>query len=451
MVDSKQMYEELSDLSAEIARCGRCGFCQSVCPVYQVSADESGVARGRIMYAKGLVSGELGFSRRNEAFFSECLLCRACVDTCFSGVRTDEIVVAGRRTLTRIQGLSPVYRHIFERLLPDHHRFGRFIRLAGTMRRMVPDQIVGAMRMFGWLGRSMERSEQLLQEVPDEFLRERLSKRENARTTMKQAALFIGCGTNFMFPHVGEATVEVLEMLGYETLILEHGCCGLPAYAHGALQAAQVLARKNIEEFAKAPDSIIVTDCSSCASFLKEYPRILSMGEERGQIGASEAESFASRVRDLTELLGDRAHVFLSARTGHRHAQKGENMGSVPGIRVTFHDPCHLSRYQRQASLARDVLRSLPGIDFIEMKEADWCCGGAGAFAVEHADLSLKILERKTRNVKASMADTVITTCPSCLMQLRSGLRDSGSRIRAIHLVELVRERIGIAIESASL
>ncbi len=84
----KERYHEIAEFSQEIAHCGRCGFCQEVCPVYQVSAEESGVARGRNVFASELISGGLDLSRRDEAFFSECLLCRACVDICFSGVNS---------------------------------------------------------------------------------------------------------------------------------------------------------------------------------------------------------------------------------------------------------------------------------------------------------------------------------------------------------------------------
>jgi glycolate oxidase iron-sulfur subunit len=113
---------------------------------------------------------------------------------------------------------------------------------------------------------------------------------------------------------------------------------------------------------------------------------------------------------------------------------------------VTFHDPCHLSRHQKLSLQARKILRSLPGIEFIEMREADWCCGGAGAFALEHPNLSLQILERKVRNIEQSGADIVATTCPSCMMQLRSGLirAENGAtrQVQVMHVVDLLRKVI---------
>jgi len=404
------------------------------------------------MYARELILGHIDLSRENDAFFSECLLCRACVDMCFSAVKTDEIVLAGRRASGRVRGMSPVYTYIFNDLLPDHQKLGRVVRLAASTRRIVPIQVIHALRIFGWTGlvrgthrvapsepaeTKLERADQFLREIPKTFLRERLAQRGLTGGT-KQAAFFVGCGTNFMFPHVGEASIDVLEKLGYQVTVLENGCCGLPAFAHGALEAAQRLAIKNIAAFSDGRDSLIVTDCSSCASFLKDYPKLLLMGNPPDKAVLLEAEAFSARVRDITELLkdGDRPHFFHGET-----ARPAKKMGAVPISlrRVTFHDPCHLSRHQKLQAVAREALRSLPSIDFIEMKEADWCCGGAGSFAVEHPDLSLKILDRKIQNIISSGADTIVTTCPACLMQIRSGLKQRGSTIRALHLAEITR------------
>jgi len=432
MLDEKRTYRELAEFADEISRCGRCGFCQGVCPVYQVSANEGGAARGRNMYARELIGGGLELSRQNESFLSECLLCRACVDMCFSAVKTDDIVLAGRRARRRIHGTSPIRNYLFERVLPDHRKLGRFLRMAVVGKDAGLGKLAHALSVFGWFGRGLSRTERFLETIPRIPLRERLAGREISRERQGRATFFIGCGINFMFPEVGEASVAILETLNYSVKIVEHGCCGLPPFVQGELEAARSMARKNMERLSHDRDSLIVTDCSSCASFLKDYPKLFSIGNAEPGTDRAEAETFASRVRDLTEMLAEEECVRSmrekrGSRSGHRQV-------------ISFHDPCHLSRHQGLSGLARDVLRSLPDFDFVEMREADWCCGGAGAFAVEHADLSLGILERKMRNIESSGADTLATSCPSCLMQIRTGLLDAGSAIRTKHLVEIVRE-----------
>jgi glycolate oxidase iron-sulfur subunit len=434
VVDYFEKYRELTDLSDEIMRCGRCGFCQSVCPVYDVTGDERGVARGRNMYARELVSGTVNHSRKNETFFSECLLCRACVETCFSAVKTDEIVLAGKRSQRRTQGISPLHKYIFEELLPDHTKLGRFIRLLKIPHRIGLFHLVPGLSLFGWLGASVNRIGKISRDIPDKFLHERLAGRKADVREAKRAMLFIGCGTNFMFPHVGEATIMILEKLGYEVDVVDHGCCGLPAFAHGESAAVSHLARNNIRAFSRERDCIIVTDCSSCASFLKDYPKHLSINDEAGKESISEAERFSARVRDMTELLAteEAMQCLWHEKTGS--AEQRQSM--------SFHDPCHLSRYQNLSSQARQVLRSIPDTKFIEMKQADWCCGGAGAFAFEQPQLSLKILEKKIQNIKSSGADTILTTCPSCLMQMESGIREARLETNIRHLVEVFCERL---------
>jgi len=432
---NERKYPELAQLADEVSRCGRCGFCQSVCPVYRATGHEEGVARGRNMFARGLLSGDLEIARENEAFFTECLLCRACVEMCFSSVKTDDIVLAMRRDNARARGKDAVRQYIFRYLLFDHRRLGRAIRYASFGKTAGAVRLAQALDIFGWCGSRFKRLDQELAEIPRRSLRERLAQRARPERAHKEAFFFVGCGINFMFPEVGEATVAVLEKLGYAVIIADNGCCGLPAHAHGASDAAVKLAERNISLLSQ-PEALIITDCSSCASFLKSYSTLISNGGGNRAL-IREAERFSSRVRDVSEVLREAVPLLASKWSKAANPQ-----------RVTFHDPCHLSRRQGQGEQrltlrARELLRSVPGIEYVEMKEADMCCGGAGAFAFEHPDLSLRILERKMRNIAASSADIVATTCPSCMMQLRSALLQespaAGRKIQVKHLVELVR------------
>ncbi len=427
---SERKHSELAKFADEISRCGRCGFCQSVCPVYQARAHEEGVARGRNMYARELLAGTLDASKANEAFFTECLLCRACVEMCFSSVKTDDIVLAMRRDSVLGRGRASLHRYIFNHLLPDHRRLGRALRFASLGRTAGALRLAQALDVFGWYGDRFKKADGLLAQLPGVFLRDRPGMRTATTPKSKKAFYFVGCGMNFMFPDAGEATMRILEALDYEVIIRDNGCCGLPAYAHGDRDSALRLVLQNIDLFSGS-DDVIVTDCSSCASFLKEYPDILKRaGIDDASI--SKAEGFAARVQDMTEVLAERTATFAEQKA---HAKS---------LRVTFHDPCHLSRHQKLSTQARSVLRALPNVEFVEMREADWCCGGAGAFAFEHPDLSLKVLERKMRNIEQSGADIVTTTCPSCMMQLRSGQTDSAGqterRAQIVHLTELVRQ-----------
>ena len=99
----------------------------------------------------------------------------------------------------------------------------------------------------------------------------------------------------------------------------------------------------------------------------------------------------------------------------------------------------HLVRYQELSARVREILA---GGGFVEMSEADWCCGGAGSYNVSHAQLSGGILDRKMANVRKSGAGTVLTSCPACMLQLRLGKRRAGLPVRVAHLTEFLDEHL---------
>jgi glycolate oxidase iron-sulfur subunit len=105
---------------------------------------------------------------------------------------------------------------------------------------------------------------------------------------------------------------------------------------------------------------------------------------------------------------------------------------------VTYHDPCHASRGQKLVAEPRKLLRSLPGIEYRELPEADWCCGGAGSYALSHYDLSRKVLDRKIDNVEKTGAALLLTSCPACIIHLAYGIRLRGLPIRVCHISELL-------------
>jgi glycolate oxidase iron-sulfur subunit len=113
--------------------------------------------------------------------------------------------------------------------------------------------------------------------------------------------------------------------------------------------------------------------------------------------------------------------------------------GNVP-LRVTYHEPCHLGRGQDVKTQPRELLKSIPGVEFVEMKAADVCCGGAGSFCVTHPALSEKVGATKVESILATRADVVASGCPSCMSQLQAMLHERGVSIRVCHPVELLAE-----------
>jgi glycolate oxidase iron-sulfur subunit len=115
----------------------------------------------------------------------------------------------------------------------------------------------------------------------------------------------------------------------------------------------------------------------------------------------------------------------------------GSDSGDAERLVVTYHDPCHASRGQGITAAPRKLLCSLPGVEYRELPEADWCCGGAGAYALSHYELSRQVLERKMDNVAKTGAQILATSCPACMIQLSYGVRIRKLPVRVCHISEL--------------
>ena len=239
------------------------------------------------------------------------------------------------------------------------------------------------------------------------------------RSLKGRVAYFAGCGMNYLLPEAGEATIDLILASGFSVVMTRNYCCGLLSQTLGDRDTALRLARGNLRLLNAQDVDAIVTDCASCSSFLKGYAGLLKDSEAF----ASSAEKFAAKVLDITEFL---AQLDPAPQPG------------ALAIKVTYHDPCHASRYQGLQKEPRSALQSIPGLELIEMEEADWCCGGAGLYSVTHPELSQRILDRKMENAARTGAEVLVTSCPACIVQLSDGVRRHGLRMRVLHLSQVM-------------
>ncbi len=108
------------------------------------------------------------------------------------------------------------------------------------------------------------------------------------------------------------------------------------------------------------------------------------------------------------------------------------------GKTATWHDPCHLVRYQNIKDQPRSILKGLKGLNYVEMPEADMCCGMGGSFSVYHYDISKKIADKKMESIKQTNADIVVTACPGCIVNLTDNTLRHQMRQKVYHWLELV-------------
>jgi glycolate oxidase iron-sulfur subunit len=235
-----------------------------------------------------------------------------------------------------------------------------------------------------------------------------------------QVGFFLGCAQNLLFAEQSAATVRVLNRNGCSVITPRKTvCCGLPASAHGRDDLARAQAIRNIRAFEHTGVDVILTDCATCGSALKDYGRLLA--EDPAWEGP--AGRFSRKVQDISEFL-----LSISLRKPQKPLER----------RVTYHDPCHLRRGQGIWQQPRQLMQLIDGLDLVESPEADSCCGSAGSHLLTHYETSVRVLDRKTRNIAFTRAQVVAAGCPACRMQLGVGLRRSELDMQVVHPVQLL-------------
>jgi glycolate oxidase iron-sulfur subunit len=235
-------------------------------------------------------------------------------------------------------------------------------------------------------------------------------------------AFFLGCVMTLMYAEVSRQTVRVLTHQGFDVITPKaQKCCGAPHMTEGDRETTRQLAQHNLDLFLALEVDAIVTDCAGCGSALKEYEELLE-----DQADHQRLQLFHSKIRDISEFL-----VEVGIRT--------EGLKPVNKV-VTYHEPCHLCHAQGITKQPREVLKSIPGIEFREMNEASWCCGSAATFSLKFTEESQKILDRKLDNVKNTGAEVLVTANPGCHLQLAWGLREAEMPQPVLHLSELLGE-----------
>lgn len=419
------MNKEWQNAYEEAIRCIRCGYCQPTCPTYAITGIEHSVARGRNFLARLIYEGEVELKKQFKKPIFECLLCGACNINCAPVVKTQQIMMAAREAYIKKQGQPQLQRFVFRELLPNPDRMTRLMKLLSLGKRSGISGLAQALRVFGWFGKNIANMEALLKTFPKKFLRDYLNE-----TTFKmidrqmKVGYFVSCGINYAFPDVGLATLNLLVKNDFSVEILNSYCCGLPAAGYGDLEAAKALAKKNIEAIEQSGCDLVISECGSCSSFLTDYKHLLSNDESWAQ----RAEAISDKIRDVNVFLVD-----FPLKTEFKSANT---------VTATYHDPCHLEHYMKIQAQPRKLIKSIDGIEFQELPESNWCCGGAGTYNISNYDLSMKILQRKMNNLQKTNATVLLSSCPGCLVQLSFGVRKFKIPLTVKHIVQFLNESI---------
>ncbi len=423
MGDSTAASEKLGPRQFDLDRCVHCGLCLNACPTYRELGLEMDSPRGRV-YQMVQVAAGAPITPAYKEHIGLCLACRGCESACPSGVRYGRMVEDARAEIEASETRGPLARW-FQRLVFVHLLQSRgALSVAGTLFYLY--QVSGAkalvralgfMKLLGRLGDL----EALTPPAEPPFFFSQIGKTFAARGERRHRVAFLaGCIANVSFARLNEATVRVLQQNGCEVVIPPgQGCCGALHLHSGMREEARKLARRNIDAFLSGGFEAIITNAAGCGSTLKEYGELLEDDAEY----AEKARRFSALMRDVTEYL---ASIELN-----------RNMRPVKQ-RVTYQDSCHLAHGQKVRTAPRELLQAIPGLEFVEMRGADLCCGSAGIYNVVQNEMSMQILEHKMEAVNATAAPVIATANPGCLLQLQAGVRMHGKRQRVLHVVELL-------------
>ncbi|GAH19410.1 unnamed protein product [marine sediment metagenome] len=204
----------------------------------------------------------------------------------------------------------------------------------------------------------------------------------------------------------------------------EQGCCGAPVFlGAGDFDTGRKMADTNVQAFRDL--DYVISDCATCTSTLKDYSKFLADTPERKEAYTK----FGDKVKDISQFLVDVLKLPASAYQPSAEAR---------GKKVTWHDPCHLGRHLGISSQPRQIIESIPDVEYIEMPDADRCCGMAGTFSIYYYDLSKKIADKKMEAIKSTGADIVVSSCPGCEIQLVDGIIRNKMPVKVMHIMELL-------------
>lgn len=419
-----------------LQQCMHCGLCLPSCPTYLETGRERNSPRGRISLMRAVADDELGATKAFAEEMSYCLGCLACTTACPAGVDYGTLFETGRAEAERSGAAASPRRSLVRSLtlrflllrpwaLRAAARLWRAYDASG-MRRLVR-----ASGLFSLLPKRIESLERQAFPVRREFSDALISAVERPAGEIRHhVAVLTGCIQDVAFSEVNRATVDVLLENGCEvTTPRAQSCCGSLHVHNGDPEGARELARRQIDSIDPSQFDAIVSNSAGCGSHLKRYGHLLADDPAY----AGRAAAWSAKVRDISEWL---------VEIGFRRPTSPLSDPS-PAI-VTYHEACHLCHGQKVTAQPREILLSIPGVEFRECAEATMCCGSAGVYSLTQPGTSSWLRDRKVGHLRSTGASIVATANPGCQLQIQQGFtiteRREGSHPRVVHPVVLLAE-----------
>lgn len=408
--------------------CVQCGYCLPVCPTYIAFENEKHSPRGRINLVKLVAEEKLEISDMEEGI-DLCLGCRACETICPTNVRYGDILMSAVEVIKENKDMTLKERGIRtaafdivlknKRVIRMMNKGLYFYQKSGLKKTVTDSNILKPFSKYNDLNKAM----------PDIVLSKRLTNNINPfRKKDIQVGFFQGCIMEAFFNRINDLAIKIMEAHDLQvTNIKNQTCCGALQHHSGEHDNTVVQAMKNIEAYEKYNFDFIVNTIGGCGATLKEYPKLF----EEGTLWHKRALNFTSKVRDISEIM---SMIEL-------------NMTKSVNKNAIYQPSCHLENVQKVFKDPLKIIKNIPGLNYIDMKDKSLCCGSAGVYNIIHFDDSMKVLDLKMENVKTSRPDLIITSNPGCHIQMQLGVEREGlsEQISVKHIVEVVAEACNIS------
>ena len=235
----------------------------------------------------------------------------------------------------------------------------------------------------------------------------------------KKVELFVPCFIDQLYPDTAFNTIKLLERAGCEVVYnSEQTCCGQPAYNAGFWDEAKEVGSSFLKNFSE--ENYIVAPSASCVGMLKGgYNDLFTNSIEHNR-----CRNIQRQVYEISDFL---VNVIKRDYFG------AELIGTA-----VYHDSCSALRECGIKEEPRRLLAQVGGLELVEMRDQETCCGFGGTFAVKFEGISSAMAEQKVRNAQAQNADYIISTDASCLLQLQAYIDKHHIPIKTMHLVDVL-------------
>jgi Fe-S oxidoreductase len=382
----------LNKVRENIYHCFRCGYCKSmvrpltgtygVCPIVDELKFEHYSPRGKVALARGLLEGILEYDEKLIDVLYACLGCGACKEVC---------------------------------PLEDWAK----VDVPLIVRSLHQDIIAKGYEIPGYLKQSLLNLERERNPLGHKT-GGRLNWSHGLNLPFKgKTAIFVGCDFSYEQPDTAQKLVGILRKAGVDyAFIKSEVCCGYPALWIGDSKLARKLTIENVDAIEKTEAEEVVTLCPSCYVTLKfDYPELLG-------------KDLSFEVLHITQVLS-------------KLVDEGKLKLRPDTRKVTFHDPCQLSRQGGRPYELRKILKNIPDIELVQPLRNGantWCCGGGGLVPLILPKISLKIASDRVNELVNTGSNTIITACPYCSKMLNLGAKRLKTDVEIHYVTDYLSE-----------